>query len=195
MKMKTLVCLGLLFFATVGFFGCAKSRAKYESAPYVTVEKDGAFEVRDYPELALVRTSGKGEDADGAFMRLFRYIGGSNEGGAKIEMTTPVFMDRGDKETEMSFVLPKAVAAAGAPLPKGQGVSLSKRPAGRYAVMEFSGYRSAKREAEATAKLQAWMKAKGLKESGKPGFAYFDPPWTLGPFRRNEVLIRVHARE
>jgi len=195
MKTTTRICLGLIGITVLGLSGCESSRAKYESAPFATMEKDAAFEVRDYPELSLVRTSGTGGDADGAFMRLFRYIGGGNASGAKIPMTTPVFMDHGEKETDMGFVLPKAVVAKGAPAPNAPQVSLSKRAAGRFAVMRFTGYRSEKREAAAVAKLRAWMTAKGLKESGKPSFAYFDPPWTPGPFRRNEVLIRVGGRE
>lgn len=195
MKTKTLLTIGILTLATFAFIGCESARAKYESAPFSSVEKDGSFEVRDYPELTVVRTSGKGSDADGAFMRLFRYIGGGNASSSKIAMTTPVFMDRGEKETDMSFVVPKAVAAGGAPAPTAPQVSLSKRAAGRFAVMRFSGYRSVKGEEAALAKLRAWMKAKGMKESGKPSFAYFDPPWTLGPFRKNEVLIRVGGSE
>ena len=191
MKTKTFIIFGLIAVASLSLIGCESARAKYESAPFATAEKDGAFEVRDYPELTVVRTSGKGAEANGAFMRLFKYIEGGNESGSKILMTTPVFMDRGEQETDMSFVLPKSVVMKGAPTPKAQQVSLSKRAAGRFAVMRFTGYRSEKSEAAALAKLQAWMKVKGLKESGKPSFAYFDPPWTLGPFRRNEVLVRI----
>ncbi len=191
MKTKAILTLGIIALAAFAVAGCESSRAKYESAPFKSAEKDGAFEIRDYPEFAVVRTTGKGADANGAFMKLFRYIDGKNAGNAKIAMTTPVFMDRGEEETEMSFVVPKAVAAAGAPAPAVQQVSLSKRAAGRFAVMRFSGYRSVKSEEAALAKLRVWMTTKGLKEVGKPSFAYFDPPWTLGPFRRNEVLIRV----
>jgi DNA gyrase inhibitor GyrI len=198
MKTTTILTLGIIAFASFALVGCESSRAKYESAPFASAEKDGAFEIRDYPELTVVRTSGKGSDANGAFMRLFRYIEGNNASKSKISMTTPVFMDRADgeaKETDMSFVVPKAVAATGAPAPSAPQVSLSKRAAGRFAVMRFSGYRSAKGEEAALVKLRAWMKSKGLKEAGKPSFAYFDPPWTLGPFRRNEVLIRIGGSE
>jgi DNA gyrase inhibitor GyrI len=194
MKTTTILTLGILAVAVLALSGCESMRAKYESAPYTSAEREGAFEIRDYPELTVVRTSGKGSDANGAFMRLFRYISGGNASSAKIAMTTPVFMDRADgeaKETDMSFVVPNAVAAAGAPAPNAPQVSLSRRAAGRFAVMRFSGYRSAKGEEAALAKLRVWMTAKGLKETGRPSFAYFDPPWTLGPFRRNEVLIRI----
>jgi DNA gyrase inhibitor GyrI len=127
-------------------------------------------------------------------MRLFRYIQGDNQGGAKIQMTTPVFMDRGEKATEMSFVLPKSVAASGAPAPKAADVAVAKRPAGRYAVLRFSGLGTHANEEAALKRLRSWMTGKGLKESGKPTFAYFDPPWTFSPLRRNEVMIAVAGR-
>ncbi len=195
--MKPLSLLALAVSAALAFTGCDSMRAKYESAPYASVEKDGAFEIRDYPELTVVKTTGRGGDADGAFMLLFRYISGNNASRSKIAMTTPVFMDgseKGAKDTDMSFVLPKSVAAAGAPAPGAAAVTLDKRPGGKFAVMRFSGYRSARAETAALAKLRAWMKAKGLAEAGKPSFAYFDPPWTPGPFRRNEVLIRIGGK-
>ena len=195
MTTKKILTLGIIALATFAFPGCESMRAKYESAPFKSAEKDGAFEVRDYPDVTVVRTSGKGADSNGSFMRLFRYIDGKNASSSKIAMTTPVFMDRGEDDTEMSFVVPKAVAAAGSPAPAGEQVSLSKRAAGRFAVMRFSGYRSVKAEEAALVKLRTWMNAKGLKEIGKPSFAYFDPPWTLGPFRRNEVMIRVGGGE
>jgi DNA gyrase inhibitor GyrI len=194
MRKKVFVSVGSLIVVGLGLFACATSRAGYESAPFTVAEKDGDVELRDYPQLTVARTVGKGNDADGAFMRLFGYIQGNNAGGAKIEMTTPVFMERGEKSTEMSFVLPKAVAASGAPAPKAAEVAVSKRPAGRYAVLRFSGSRSQANEQEALGKLREWMKARALKEAGTPTFAYFDPPWTPSPMRHNEVMLPVAAR-
>jgi DNA gyrase inhibitor GyrI len=194
MKKKVFVSIGSLIVVGLGLFACATSRAGYESAPFTVAEKDGDVELRDYPQLTVARTAGKGDDADGAFMKLFRYIQGNNEGGAKIEMTTPVFMERGEKSTEMSFVMPKTVAASGAPAPKATEVNVSKRPAGRYAVLRFSGSRSQANEQEALGKLREWMKGRKLKEAGKPTFAYFDPPWTPSPMRRNEVMLSVAGK-
>lgn len=194
MTKKVFLSIGSLIAAAIGLFGCATSRAGYESAPFTVVEKDGDVELRDYPELTVARTAGKGNEADGAFMRLFRYIQGDNTGGAKIEMTTPVFMERGEKSTEMSFVLPKTVSDSGAPAPKAAQVTVSKRPAGRYAVLRFSGSRSQSNEQEALTRLREWMTGRTLKQLGAPTFAYFDPPWTPSPMRRNEVMVPVAGR-
>lgn len=149
---------------------------------------DGSFELREYPELSIATTK-DGGDGDQAFMRLFRYIEGGNEAKQKIAMTTPVFMDGSAGGKEMSFVLPKDVAVA--PAAKEPEVKVTKRAAAKYAVYRFSGGRSAKSEAGAAAKLREWMKAKGMKETGSLTFAYYDPPWTPGPMRRNEALIRI----
>jgi DNA gyrase inhibitor GyrI len=194
MRKKVFLSIGSLIVVGLGLFACATSRAGYESAPFTVVEKDGDVELRDYPQLTVARTAGKGEDADGAFMRLFRYIQGNNDGGAKIAMTTPVFMEHGEKSTEMSFVMPKAVAASGAPEPKAAEVTVSKRPAGRYAVLRFPGSRAQANGQEALGKLREWMKARALKAIGAPTFAYFDPPWTPSPLRRNEVMLPVAGR-
>jgi hypothetical protein len=35
------------------------------------------------------------------------------------------------------------------------------------------------------------MNDKGLTGDGDAEFAGYDPPWTPGPFRRNEILIRL----
>lgn len=194
MKKKLVLSIGSMSLVVFSLFACATSRAGYESAPYTVAEKDGDVELRDYPQLTVARTAGTGQDADGAFMRLFRYIQGDNTGGAKIEMTTPVFMERGEKATEMSFVLPKTVATNGAPAPKAAEVKVLKRSAGRYAVLRFSGSRSQANEQEALGRLREWMKAKSVKETGTPVFAYFDPPWTPSPMRRNEVMLPVEGR-
>jgi AcrR family transcriptional regulator len=66
------------------FGGAAAPEPKYE-----TVRADEAFEIRDYGELVLVKTSMGVGDKD-AFGRLFDYISGENEGARKIDMTAPV---------------------------------------------------------------------------------------------------------
>ena len=177
-----MLLVGVLAIA-LGVAACAATRAGYETAPYEVLRSDGAFELRAYPELPLVTTRDDG--ADGSFMRLFRYISGANATQEKIAMTTPVFM----VDNSMAFVLPADKREA--PAPASKDVRLEKRPASRVAVVRFSGQRSTEADGAALSKLRAWMTQQGLKETGKPFSASYDPPWTPGPLRRNEVLVPV----
>ena len=173
--------------------GYRTSRAGYESAPCQVVRASGKFELRDYPALTVVETrmASAGDGDDGSFMRLFRYIGGSNNAGEKIAMTTPVFMSGSDSNRLMAFVLPVKFKPGGVPQPADGSVSVRVLPAGQFAVLRFSGGRSAQHEAAALERLKTWLAAQGLKASSPPVYAYFDPPWTPPFLRRNEVMLRT----
>jgi hypothetical protein len=172
------------------------ARAGYESAEYKVIESDGNIEIREYPDLMLVATDSKmdSQGRDGSFMRLFRYISGANENDQKIAMTTPVFMEGevGRTDVSMGFVMPKEVAAEGVPEPKGEGVKIRKREGGRFAVIRFSGRLDSRMAKEQERKLREWMTSRGLKGEATAEAAGYDPPFTPGPLRRNEVLIRLH---
>jgi DNA gyrase inhibitor GyrI len=173
---------------------CTATRAGYESAPYATSKTDGKFEIRDYPALTVASTSADSDAArDGSFMRLFRYISGQNDRSEKIAMTTPVFMGAGGEARKMSFVVPTEVAKKGAPAPNASDVKVEQLPAGRWAVFRFNGASTPANAEAALAKLREWMKAQQLTSSGNPVTAYFDPPWTPGPVRRNEVMLPLPA--
>ena len=99
---KWILLVSGLFVSAIGIAACATSRAGYETAPYKVIRADGAFEIREYPELKIATTP---RDADNSsFMRLFRYIDGGNAAKEKISMTTPVFMMDG----KMAFVVPES---------------------------------------------------------------------------------------
>lgn len=144
MKRAMMYVAGWVGVAFVGTLALARtSRAGYESAEYTLLESDGAFEIRDYPDLLLAATDSTldAQGRDGSFMRLFQYISGANEAEQAIAMTTPVFME-GDLDksgVSMGFVMPKEVAANGAPGPRGDGVQLRERKGGRFAVIRFAG--------------------------------------------------------
>ena len=202
MKRKTMTYLSVTaILVLAGVFAWnTMARAAYESAEYKVVEADGKFEVREYPDLMLVATTTKldAQGRDGSFMKLFRYISGANESEKKISMTTPVFMenDKEDSAVQMGFVMPKDIAVEGVPAPTGEGVDVRKRAGGRFAVLRFSGQLTTKSAKESEAKLRTWMATKGLVaddsvESSGVETAGYDPPFTPGPLRRNEVLIRL----
>jgi DNA gyrase inhibitor GyrI len=178
------------------FFGWKlTARAAYESAEYAVIQSDGEFEIREYPELTVVTTSTRFErqGGDGSFMRLFRYISGANETKQKVAMTTPVFMqpESDQAEGKMAFVIPKKVAAEGTPEPTSEQVAVQKRAAGRYAVIRFSGRMTPQSFAASEQKLREWMTQHELAAASDAESAGYDPPWTPGPLRRNEVLIRL----
>ena len=185
----------------VGMIGVAAAawtmtvRAGYESAEYEVIESDGNIEIREYPDLMLAATDSKmdSQGRDGSFMRLFRYISGANEGEQKIAMTTPVFMERevGKSDVSVGFVMPKEIAADGVPEPKGDGVNIRKREGGRFAVIRFPGRLDSQLAKEQEAKLREWMKSRGIEGESKVEAAGYDPPFTPGPLRRNEILIRL----
>lgn len=162
-----------------------RSRASAQSAPYEVVEKDGDFELREYPDLAVASARG---NTDEAFRRLFRFISRGNSAGQKISMTTPVLIDRSDDRVVMDFVMP-----AGEPVPRplDDGVTVERREGGRVAALRFGGFMSANREQHAIARLREVLAARGLRAAGNPVVAYYDAPVVPPPLRRNEVLMRV----
>ncbi len=171
------------------------ARSGYESAEYAVLESEGPFELREYPDLMLATTNMRLESQgdDGSFMRLFRYIGGANDSEQKVAMTTPVFMEpeAPDAAGQMGFVIPKAVAEQRVPEPSNEGVQIQKRAGGRFAVIRFAGQMNPDSVAGAEEKLRAWMKQRGWMGGGDAEVAGYDPPWTPGPLRRNEVLVRL----
>jgi hypothetical protein len=178
------------------------TRAGYESAEYKVLDSEGQFEVREYPDLmmAAATTQLDAQGRDGSFMKLFGYISGANTQGEKIAMTTPVFMENQDagSRVQMGFVMPKDVAQKGVPNPTESKVQIRKRAGGRFAVIRFSGQLNTNTAEKAEAKLREWMKNKKLVgDDSAPGSgvetAGYDPPFTPGPLRRNEVLIRLET--
>ena len=196
MSASLFVSVLLVAGVSLAIWGCKTSRSGYESAPYSVALSDGDYELRDYPDLAIVRTpmpdAGGGADNAG-FGKLFRYITGHNKSQASIAMTTPVFISQ--EPRAMAFVLPANSPLEQAPAPLDASLKIEKIPAGRFAVLRFSGNRSAAKESQSIAILNAWIAKNDLVAVEAPLFGYFDPPWTPAFLRRNEAMLRVMKRQ
>ncbi len=180
-------------FAVVATGSVVTSRAGYETAKYEVVEKDGDFEIRRYEAHVVVATPMAEGSQNGSFGKLFQYISGKNLGEKKIEMTTPVFMPASDsgEPGEMQFVVPAEVAEAGAPAPSDASVKLGRMEAGNYAAIRYSGVARQEDRKKHLEMLRARLLELKLEAVGNPIYAGYDPPWTPGPMRRNEVILRV----
>jgi hypothetical protein len=179
------------------------SRSGYESAEYTVVESDGQIELRTYPDLMLVTTTmgTRAQGDDGSFGRLFRYISGGNEIKQKVAMTTPVFMEPQSLSAQheqnggqMGFVIPKDVARTSIPSPVSDQVEVAQRPGGTFAVIRFAGRIDIEVRQQQKKVLEAWIEKRELASVDNFEIASYDPPWTPGPLRRNEILIRIATK-
>ncbi|WP_082859428.1 heme-binding protein [Microbulbifer sp. Q7] len=187
-----------------------------EEPQYTVTEKAEPFELRTYQPriVAEVVVSGTMDEASGKGFRLLaNYIFGNNtarSGGSqkidmtapvgmepqseKISMTAPVSMQESDGRWRVSFVMPSSYTMDSLPRPNNAAVSIREIPETHYAVIRFSGLTGAKRVAEKTADLQAWLQQKGLNATGAPEMARYNPPWTLPFLRRNEIMVQYQPQ-
>ncbi|MEM8752042.1 MAG: heme-binding protein [Pseudomonadota bacterium] len=197
------------FIAVAAALSLAAAARAAPEPEFSLVEEGDGFEIRDYPELVIAKTpSGDGENA--AFRRLFQYISGANEGAREVSMTAPVLVAEGTEISmtapvlgatgrdgsggeEMAFILPAEFTRETAPIPTDPQVSIAVIPARRVAAATFSGWADDEDFAEAEAELRARLSAADYAATDAVETAQYDPPWTLGPFRRNEVLITIRV--
>ena len=197
---------GTLFVSACSVVGI---RAGTEEPHYDVVERVGDAELRAYaPRLAAETVvSGSAEAARGeGFRRLAGYIFGGNAGGSRIAMTAPVAQADAGAGQRIEMTAPVAQAPAGAgwsirfylpadlaepPAPRDARVHIVTIPGETVAVLRFSGVASDGAIAAQRARLLGLLGPSAWAPSGPPVTWFYDPPWTLPPFRRNEVAVPV----
>lgn len=195
-----------LCLASVHLASMAIEEPRYE----VVQQLDGA-EVRQYAPyvVAQVLVGGTADQAGNeAFPILAGYIFGKNKGARKFEMTAPVTQAAAPVTLEMTapvtqapapggyvvqFVLPRGVTLATAPEPLDPRVQLREVPAGRVAVIRYSGFWSQANYDEHLGKLQAALRAAQLPWTGEPTLSRYNPPFTPWFLRRNEIWLGLDA--
>lgn len=198
--------LGTLFVSACSVVGI---RGGTEEPHYDVVERVGDAELRAYaPRLAAETVvSGSAEAARGeGFRRLAGYIFGGNAGGSRIAMTAPVAQADAGAGQRIEMTAPVAQAPAGAgwsirfylpadianpPAPRDARVHIVTVPGETVAVLRFSGIASDGAIAAQRARLLGLLALGAWAPSGPPVTWFYDPPWTLPPFRRNEVAVPV----
>ncbi len=190
------------------------ARADTEEPAFTVVEKIGVIDVRQYgPRLAAeVTVGGDEEDARSAGFRLLAdYIFGNNTSRTSIAMTAPVSQEAARSENiamtapvsqarddagkwRVRFFMPSKYTRATLPKPNNPAVQIVDVPGETMAVLRFSNSRSAEAVAEKTADLLRGVAASKWKAVGAPVAWFYDPPWTLPFWRRNEVAVAVSPR-
>lgn len=191
-----------------------------EEPDYQLLEKDGAFELRQYPAMLAAETLVTGADfedaGDIAFGRLFRYITGNNRAQAEIAMTSPVVQtaarpaSEGEKiamtapviqqpagpgDYRVAFIVPAEYTRETVPEPLDPNVRIVATPARLVGTITYPGRATEVMRRKKEAALRAELAKRGLAVAGEPITAQYDAPFIPGPFRRNEVLIPVTPKQ
>ncbi len=176
---------------------------------YKVVSVNDGYEVREYAGYLAAETTVSGPWKDGlreGFRRLFSYISGENEGRAKIAMTAPVLSSDPERiamtapvlqetgaggEQVVSFIAPAEYKTETLPVPKDPRIRIREVPPFTAAALRYGGWTDAETVEKKTRELRSLLERDG--RTPVPPFlsAQYNPPWTVPPFRRNEIIVRI----
>ena len=192
----------------IGAIAAGPIMSDVETPNYEIVKSQDAIEIRQYEPMIIaeVQMSGKREDAIGDGFRLLAdYIFGNNianqdiamtapvqqQESTKIAMTAPVQQQSAGNYWQVSFVMPSEYTMDTLPKPVNERVVLKEIPAKTFAAITFSGTNSDENVKAHEKILLEYVEANDLSVISTPKYAFYNPPWTLPPMRRNEVMIEI----
>jgi hypothetical protein len=215
--MKTIRILGASTLSAGILLGCSVVgiRSGYEAPPYEVLEVlSEDLEVRRYAARLAIETEVEAESREAGQSQAFRilaaYIFGENETAEEIAMTTPVEsrasstkiamtvpVEAREREgrVRMRFFAPAAYTLETLPRPKDERIRILEAPAETLAVLRFTGLGRVAAIESRTEELLSALEGSAWSPIGEVHALFYDPPWTLPFFRRNEVSARVRARD
>jgi len=106
-------------------------------------------------------------------------------------MTAPVAQQADGTGYRVAFIVPAKYTLDTVPQPIDPTVQIRAVPARIVAVWRYSGRWTTANYQEHEAELRSAIAARGLKVTGEPILARYNPPFMPSFLRRNEVLIPV----
>ena len=192
----------------IGFLAWSIIGSRGEQPKYTVVSVKNNIEVRDYAPMivAEVETTGEREEAiTKGFNILADYIFGNNKSSAKVAMTAPVTQQESQKiamtapvtqksvdgKWQVRFMMPSDYNLSSLPQPNNTAIRLKEVPSKRFVVIRFSGIATESVLRENLVKLHDHIREERIKTVSEPTYAFFNPPWTLPPMRRTEIMIEI----
>ena len=161
----------------------------YEESSFNIIHQTDVYEIRYYNDRLAIQAAYNNQNS--SFRMLFNYISGENIDSQKIEMTTPVTMSEKSSEMLMQFYLPVKFTKKTAPLPNDPRVKLITIKEGYYAVIKYSGRTNDKNFNKHKRILQDSLIKDNIEIISPAIKAFYNGPFTLPLFRRNEAMFRV----
>jgi hypothetical protein len=181
-----------------------------EQPKFNVIKSEENYEVREYEEQIIAKTSVKGERKEATnegFRLIANYIFGNNTVNESIAMTSPVISQDSEaiamtspvtstEETEgtytISFIMPSKYTIENIPKPINKDVVLEELAKKTYAVLSFSGYTPEKKVNEKIKDLEEALENDELSISKQAILSQYNPPWTPWFMRRNEIWIELN---
>lgn len=108
-----------------------------------------------------------------------------------IAMTTPVQQQSVAENWVISFVMPSKYTMKDLPKPVNPAVTISAIPKKAFIVIKFSGRMTIENISKHEQILLSYINKYQLKVVGNAKYAFYNPPWTLPFWRRNEVMFEL----
>jgi hypothetical protein len=170
---------------------------------------------------ATVRVTGSRDAAvSSGFRILANYIFGGNASDTKIAMTAPVLQTPADTPTprrlpdkaarapdapasgpdsptgnprdwQVTFIMPAPYTLQSLPAANDPRIQFAEVPAGRMAVVTFSGWWTESNILSHQQALVGFLHERHLQPISGPIYAFYDPPWIPWFMRTNEVQFRL----
>jgi hypothetical protein len=162
----------------------------------------GEIQLRTYPAQVWAETVVEDltwrEALSEGFSRLADYLFGANAAKERLTMTAPVLstlasgadVSEGTART-MAFVMPGDRELESLPAPDDPRVRLRAVPERLVAVLAFRGNYASRLPSQKREELITRLADAGFVTRGSAWFAGYDPPSTLPPLRRNEIMIEL----
>jgi hypothetical protein len=170
-----------------------------ESGEYALQATLGDIELRRYPQQIWAETVVEGatwtDALNEGFRRLASYLFGDNAASERLTMTAPVVSSLSNADPSqvttytIAFVMPGDRELASLPAPTDPRVRLRPVPPRLVAALGFRGNYESRLPSLKREELSLRLIDAGFLPRGSACFAGYDPPTTLPPLRRNEVLI------
>lgn len=174
-----------------------------ENVQYDVVKKMDTVEIRKYPKILVATVKGMGDNE--AFSILFDYIAGKNRSSRGIPMTAPVISSEYGSEkipmtvpvvsgrNSFSFVMPSSYSVYTIPEPVDSRMVIEEVPERRVAVITFRGRTGPRTVQKRTEALLEILRRHNIQPRDEPFLMRYNPPFTPGFLRRNEIGVRIEA--
>jgi hypothetical protein len=168
-----------------------------ETIKYEIIREIDKVEIRKYPKIIVARV----ENPSNGFNLLYRFITGENRQKAKVKMTTPVVSQEIQMTSPvmsetgtMAFVMSNEFTLETTPEPLDTRVKITEIPERFIAAICFSGGWSEAHFEKERQELLNKLAEEKISTKGNIFTMLYNPPFTPGFLRRNEVTIEIEYK-